>query len=464
MNALKKAHLVKELHELIQQLEHQALPLYDVARFKKRIRDIFNLCDEPIFKNQILAFKAQTQPELAAYQFSASTPYHLSFRGYFTEIPALEKALYTQPDIGWAVLHHPERGWQVWLIPAPKHPALNSEWNELQQCSIWLSQQQLTTGLQAAPPLTVPALSLNEAEASLKAAATTRYHRGRQKAKINSLSLNHSDEPHIQIQATPEYLDHPLPTETAIVQEKIIVPEVIDFPTEIQLGDVIAQVQPLTPEDTNLQRLCALELEPDVGHPAYLDIVLYYAAEDHWQARQVYLVEQLNLQGQFIKYLMLLGASSQLQAHYCIEHWLSQHQYQAAAIKSLSWPQLSTGFTQLHLLSKAYLQQAEIVWTQPDYYPYIPADSIQKQKFISFEEALADFSTPILLLQEHQRIRVIHGEKRLSLAEDELAYPSILLQRDQQLNWQKIHTIILMMSQPIQVMELYQAIQTQIIE
>ena len=73
MNALKKAHLVKELHELIQQLEHQALPLYDVARFKKRIRDIFNLCDEPIFKNQILAFKAQTQPELAAYQFSAST-------------------------------------------------------------------------------------------------------------------------------------------------------------------------------------------------------------------------------------------------------------------------------------------------------------------------------------------------------------------------------------------------------
>lgn len=161
---------------------------------------------------------------------------------------------------------------------------------------------------------------------------------------------------------------------------------------------------------------------------------------------------------------MLLGVPSQLQAHYCIQHWLTQHQRQAAAIKSLAWSIISTSFMQLELFSTAYLQQAETVWTQPDYHPFILAQFIQKQKFISFQEAAADFFTPVLLLQEHQKIRVIHGEKSISLTEDELAYPHILLQRDKQLNWRNIHNIILTMPQPIQVLELYREIQTQIVE
>ncbi len=153
MNALEKAHLIKELHGLAQQLEHKVLPLYEIARSKKRIRDIFNLCDEPIFKTQISAFKARTQPELVTYQFSANTSYHLSFRGYFTEILALEQTLSAHPDSGWAVLHHPERGWQIWLIPAPQAPALHSQWAELQHCYIWLlQQQQRFSCLQQDPP------------------------------------------------------------------------------------------------------------------------------------------------------------------------------------------------------------------------------------------------------------------------------------------------------------------------
>ncbi|MCO8072808.1 hypothetical protein NI470_04050 [Acinetobacter lwoffii] len=465
MNALEKAHLIKELHGLAQQLEHKVLPLYEIARSKKRIRDIFNLCDEPIFKTQISAFKARTQPELVAYQFSADTSYHLSFRGYFTEILALEQALSAHPDSGWAVLHHPERGWQIWLIPIPQSPSLHSQWAELQHCYIWLlQQQQRFSCLQQDPPLIVPALSLNEAEISLKAVETTKYHRGRPRARIHALELHRSDELPIQVPTVLEPPDPQLKTETTIQQEQITVSELIQFPAQIQLGELNVHVHPLGLEETNIQRLCALELGHNIEHPAYLDIALYYAAEDNWQARQVYLVEQLNLQGQFVKYLMLLGVPSQLQAHYCIQHWLTHHQRQAAAIKSLAWSVISTSFMQLELFSTAYLQQAETVWTQPDYHPFIPAQSIQKQKFISFQEAAADFSTPVLLLQEHQKIRVIHGEKRISLAEDELAYPYILLQRDKQLNWQNIHNIILTMPQPIRVLELYREIQAQMIE
>lgn len=465
MNALEKAHLIKELHGLAQQLEHKVLPLYEIARSKKRIRDIFNLCDEPIFKTQISAFKARTQPELVAYQFSANTSYHLSFRGYFTEVLALEQALSAHLDSGWAVLHHPERGWQIWLIPAPQSPALHSQWAELQHCYIWLlQQQQRFSCLQQDPPLIVPALSLNEAETSSKAMETTKYHRGRPRARIHALELHRPDELPIQVPTVYKTPDSQLKAETTILQEQITVSELIQFPAQIQLGELNAHVHSLSLKETNIQRLCTLELDPNLEHPVYLDIALYYAAEDNWQARQVYLVEQLNLQGQFVKYLMLLGVPSQLQAHYCIQHWLTHHQRQAAAIKSLAWSVISTSFMQLELFSTAYLQQAETVWTQPDYHPFIPAQSIQKQKFISFKEAAADFSTPVLLLQEHQKIRVIHGEKRISLAEDELAYPYILLQRDKQLNWQNIHNIILTMPQPIRVLELYREIQAQMIE
>src|SRR5690606_33839690 len=314
------------------------------------------------------------------------------------------------------------------------------------------------------PPLIVPALSLNEAETSLKNVETTKYHRGRPRTRIHALELNRSDESTNQILTEPKGLDPQLKAETIIPQEQIITSEPIEFPAQIQLGELNAHVHPLGLEETNIKRLCALELTENIEHPAYLDIALYYAAEDNWQARQVYLVEQLNQQGQFVKYLMLLGVPSQLQAHYCIQHWLNHHQRQAAAIKSLAWSVISTSFMQLELFSMAYLQQTETVWTQPDYHPFIPAQFIQKQKFISFKEAAADFSTPVLLLQEHQKIRVIHGEKRISLAEDELAYPHILLQRDKQLNWQNIHTIILTMPQPIQVLELYREIQAQMIE
>jgi len=465
MNALEKAHLIKELHGLAQQLEHKVLPFYEIARSKKRIRDIFNLCDEPIFKTQISAFKARTQPELVAYQFSANTSYHLSFRGYFTEILALEQALSAHPDSGWAVLHHPERGWQIWLIPAPQSPALHSQWAELQHCYIWLlQQQQRFSCLQQDPPLIVPALSLNEAETSSKAMETTKYHRGRPRARIHALELHRPDELPIQVPTVYKTPDSQLKAETTIPQEQITVSELIQFPAQIQLGELNAHVHSLSLKETNIQRLCALEMTEKIEHPAYLDIALYYAAEDNWQARQVYLVEQLNLQGQFVKYLMLLGVPSQLQAHYCIQHWLTHHQRQAAAIKSLAWSVISTSFMQLELFSTAYLQQAETVWTKPDYHPFIPAQFIQKQKFISFQEAAANFSTPVLLLQEHQKIRVIHGEKRMSMAEKELAYPHILLQRDKQLNWQNIHNIILTMPQPIHVLELYREIQAQMIE
>ena len=67
-----------------------------------------------------------------------------------------------------------------------------------------------------------------------------------------------------------------------------------------------------------------------------------------------------------------------------------------------------------------------------------------------------------LLLEERQKIRVIHGENRLALSRTEQAYPHLLLHRRHGLSWQMIQSIIAGLAQPVDVMELYEAIQQHI--
>ena len=142
MNALEKALTIKELHDLINNLEHCALSFYEIASSKKRIHDIFALCNEAIFHKQLLAYKALTDPHAAAYAFAGSTPFSQSFRGYFSAEQALEDALYAAPESGWAFLHPLREGWQIWLIPAPGRTALISAWGSFEQCYAWLLEQQ----------------------------------------------------------------------------------------------------------------------------------------------------------------------------------------------------------------------------------------------------------------------------------------------------------------------------------
>ncbi len=66
MNLQEKVQLIKEIHVLTHQLEHRALSFYETALSKRRIHEIFALCDEPIFQKQILSYRALTKPQMAA--------------------------------------------------------------------------------------------------------------------------------------------------------------------------------------------------------------------------------------------------------------------------------------------------------------------------------------------------------------------------------------------------------------
>ena len=142
MNTLEKSLLIKELHDLIDALEHQRLSLYETAKAKARIKEIFMLCDEPIFQKQLLTFKASQNPIQTAVTFAEQSLYAQSFRGVFTQPEALETALYQQPETGWAILYQPRAGWQIWLIPAADRTALLSEFQDLEQVYRWMLEQQ----------------------------------------------------------------------------------------------------------------------------------------------------------------------------------------------------------------------------------------------------------------------------------------------------------------------------------
>jgi hypothetical protein len=84
---------------------------------------------------------------------------------------------------------------------------------------------------------------------------------------------------------------------------------------------------------------------------------------------------------------------------------------------------------------------------------------LQKHKLIAFEETSASYTTPLILLKERQKIRVIHGQQRLQLSRQETAYPYILLDRNQGISWQLIQRVVQTLPQPISAVKLHEALQ-----
>ncbi len=73
----------------------------------------------------------------------------------------------------------------------------------------------------------------------------------------------------------------------------------------------------------------------------YADVLVHLSdpEEDQQQllARAVYLAEQTNTQGHFIKYVVLLGALDQMQAIRLTQNFCQQFEHEIAAIREISW-------------------------------------------------------------------------------------------------------------------------------
>lgn len=489
MNTLEKSLLIKELRDLIDALTHKRLSLYETAKAKARIKEIFMLCDKPIFQKQLLTFKASQNPIQTAVTFAEQSLYAQSFRGVFTQLEALETALYQQPEAGWAILYQPRAGWQIWLIPAADRTALLSEFQDLEQVYRWmLEQQQQYHCLQT--------------DAELKQAAVLEAAQTQPVFVTADLEENKAADPPIQFDFIRDHIatEEVASSDTQVVD--VAKDELTIEPTADQTIISNAILNTTQPDTTTIDtaQMTAGTQKPSVN-PAYNLLLSQYSCpisalnlsqnesaqlyrvflpeapevtqyadvlvhlsdpeEDQQQvlARAVYLAEQTNTQGRFIKYVVLLGALDQMQAIRLTQNFCQQFEHEIAAIREISWEKLQEHLFDFDQLFQCYSHDAQIVWQQEHYFPFIPIQHIQTTKFIQFEESEAQSHTPLILLKERQKIRVIHGQKRLQLSRTEQAIPHILLDRQQGISWQMIQKVISQLQQPIDALQLCQALQ-----
>ena len=489
MNTLEKSLLIKELRDLIDALTHKRLSLYETAKAKARIKEIFMLCDKPIFQKQLLTFKASQNPIQTAVTFAEQSLYAQSFRGVFTQLEALETALYQQPEAGWAILYQPRAGWQIWLIPAADRTALLSEFQDLEQVYRWmLEQQQQYHCLQT--------------DAELKQAAVLEAAQTQPVFVTADLEENKAVDSPIQFEFITDHIatEEVASSDTQVVD--VAKDELTIEPTADQTIISNATLDIIQPDATTIDtaQMTAGTQKPSVN-PAYNLLLSQYSCpisalnlsqnesaqlyrvflpeapevtqyadvlvhlsdpeEDQQQvlARAVYLAEQTNTQGRFIKYVVLLGALDQMQAIRLTQNFCQQFEHEIAAIREISWEKLQEHLFDFDQLFQCYSHDAQIVWQQEHYFPFIPIQHIQTTKFIQFEESEAQSHTPLILLKERQKIRVIHGQKRLQLSRTEQAIPHILLDRQQGISWQMIQKVISQLQQPIDALQLCQALQ-----
>lgn len=579
MKAIEKALLIKELHQLIDGLEHQPLSFFEIARSKKRIREIFALCDEPIFQKQLEAYKALTQPQAVAERWIQQSPYQHAYIGLFQYESALTDALKQQAAFAWGVVYKSGLGWQIAFQSTPA-TLYSSPWHiKFEHAYQWfLSHVQSAQQPENIPFITTPEISEEVAEVA-KAEAALHFNTEIQptfdsnpnatqieEAELSSfkqntvedvvpinaieLSIKQDKEPENQVdivrtdlEPRPEVLteNHSLLSHLPLLsdepcqpQEEFIIetaapirfdlkpstsistlaiqdfiqrqailaePPDTDISSESQQQDPLESevtaphlalqdshtensetsataAQPMLPTQINLgqyeaklRTLHQPNLDPKLygldisGHPEIsqnIDFLIHSDQLDHWLDYPIYLAEQTHQHGGFIKYLALFGADSPTEAIRLSQQFAQSCQHQVAAIREIKGDQLQGHMHDVFSIFQLYTQQAKLVWHIEDYHPFILADLLNSRKFIQFEESSADVNTPILVLKERQKIRVIHGQKRVELSRTEIAYPCLVLDRQHGVSWQLIQNTISTLPEPITVFQLFDSIQKQL--
>lgn len=488
MNVLEKAHLAKELQGLIYSLDQRSLSFYEIAKSKCRLKEIFVHCDEPIFKKQILNFKSHMQPELAAQEFAQHSLYVQTFRGVFKQDSALEQALEQHPEMGWAILHRANLGFQIWYIPAPNRTALLSDWDGLEKNYAWmLKQQEIYAALKTDAELNQETLETSKIFKTSRKNVTPLQNSSQSTPESHSMNRPFSFESLIPQGTSTQSTDW---NKVALSMESLaLIPKHEDTKPSLAsaepqttsgllLKTAIAALEPnsLLPQIVELGQwkcgltalqfpqaqelaLCSLTLDNVSELMPLLEIIISANQLEQYNNQPVYLAEQINAQGNFVKYVVILGAEDQLHA-IRLGNIVSQHYaYEISALKLLPNEQKLKQCKTAEQLFELYHEHAQLVWNIETYQPFIPAKCIQKHKLIAFEETSANYRTPIILLKERQKIRVIHGQARLQLSHEEAAYPYILLDRQQGVSWQLIQKIIQTLPQPISASKLHDAIQ-----
>ena len=139
MDVLEKALLVDELKHLIVGLNDNKASLFEIAKSKQRIKDICASCNDPLFQDELTAFKEFMQQEEFSKQDLEDYGFSMTYRGTYNFMGRVESALFASADMGWAALRQSQH-WQIWVI-RPSLSFLKSPWmTSTQEALEWLKK------------------------------------------------------------------------------------------------------------------------------------------------------------------------------------------------------------------------------------------------------------------------------------------------------------------------------------
>ena len=472
MDVLEKALLVDELKHLIVGLNDDKTSHFEIAKSKQRIKDICASCDDPVFQDQLTPFKELIQQEEFSSDELERFGYALTYRGTFNFMGRVEHALFASGDMGWAALRQAQH-WQIWIIrPALsflKSPLLTST----QQAMEWLQTHtndyiRTDDELKSLIPVLEP-IHQNSTDLSLDSNQTIHKDRlsamreetANFEAQLEALIQERIQSvPRTQVATTPPPA-RPKPSFRQNVRpvanlNKAKPVALKDF----NLDGLLCRLERIDPK--TFPSLYRVELHDEIDQNIKIDWLYLKAENDEqpiWETAQIFLAEQLYAQGQFSHYVVLIGTHSVEYATSVLQTYTDQRHTRTSSIHQTHWTTFKQHYHQHETLFNECIMNGHTVWQRDeDAYPYIPASFINTQKFIPFDETAANFLTPIILLKERQKIRVIHGLERIKLSSEDQAYPFLLLDRANGYTWQLIRQVISSLAQPISVHALYDAL------
>lgn len=621
MNVIEKIHLVQEINQILVALDSQKISFFEIAKSRQRLKEIYKLCDDPIFHQQQVLLQALTQPKTLALEFAKTTPFYETYQGFFIR----ENALKTQIIAGWALLQNAAGQWKAWLIFSDEGYVASSEWHaQLNDLLPWLEQQyeqrNAVDSTEKSTYLTDQILIIDlpsekieknvnpKSSTPHEGAPLTRRIAYQNTAKMlmnlenfsseqspltldlkqnlppviamgevvsTSLSVKEQTECNAVPVDLPVVADHVVMLNTSSsddVEERddlilnlgqtLLRPKAsveIDTDVEIQQQDQdiqteesqteesrtedtqadeikvhqesdvkeqathtlqgaidLGEVQPAISlnlgssilasvrnlhkggEDTppvehqeeneetiapvsqdlqqievaqyqgRLQRLSsaftdephtyALQLE-QTPPTEYLELLAYSETEQDLSHFPIYIAEQINLQERLSQYVVLFGAKSATHALKIIQDYVTHTSHRLLSVCEVDWKTFDHTFLQFESFAEMYLEQTQIIWRKEGYLPYIPVEFIHLIKMLPFEEQIAENNTPILLLNDRLKLRLIHGKNRINLSKNESAYPALIFDRKDGVSWQLVKTALSELPKPVDVYQLYKKIQ-----
>jgi len=404
MGLLERALLIKEIDQSFQTISQEKASFNDRVKAEFHLKEIRE--NEKYSVNTVQNTPSKIPANLIAEYFLQTTLYQSSYRGCFSSELELKEKINQYPSYGWGLLVKADEQWQAWLIIQANKPAIHSSWkSNIEEAYAWILQQE----------------KLFKCLVQDQAIDMTKDIDGKLVLQFQQGNLDNLNKPIITRQAK-----------------------------KIELETFEANIYPIDYIDAFKDQLYQLKFENKLPYEHYAEFIYLKTSNQSIIYSPIYIAELIDEQGKFVKYLILFGTSNIEQTINLLDA-LSDHQkLWLSSIKSCNWLTFKTYFLSVSGLFKCFIEHTQAIWLQNNTYPFIPVELIKTVKMITFEEAEPDIHTPLILLNDNQKYRVIHGVLRLGLKLDEIAYPFIQFDRDNNLmNWQNIQTLINQLPRPI---------------